>query len=114
MMSQTDHILGRYGKAFVGSRLENPGQDVPFARCTECRRKTFSAFGSKCRMRQPDGGICTGRFPARPDAPLREALAVAVKALEHSIPRLKELNIQTKELETALSQINEIGESAVS
>ena len=38
--------------------------DAPFARCGRCGRKTWSTeeFGRECRMPQPDGFPCGGRF----------------------------------------------------
>ena len=38
--------------------------DAPFAVCSRCQRKTWSTreFGQECRMPQPDGHSCGGRF----------------------------------------------------
>jgi hypothetical protein len=43
------------------SRLRD---DAPFQQCGRCRRKTWatSDFGTECRMTQPDGYPCGGRF----------------------------------------------------
>lgn len=38
--------------------------DAPFQQCGRCKRKTWdkAEFGSECRMTQPDGYPCGGRF----------------------------------------------------
>lgn len=38
--------------------------DAPFVQCGRCGRKTWDtdAFGTECRMTQPDGFPCGGRF----------------------------------------------------
>ena len=38
--------------------------DAPRQRCNRCRRYTYalSEFGAECRMTQPDGWPCGGRF----------------------------------------------------
>jgi hypothetical protein len=38
--------------------------DAPYQQCNSCGRKTWdvSEFGAACRMRQPDGFTCGGRF----------------------------------------------------
>lgn len=38
--------------------------DAPYQRCGRCRRRTYatSEFNTECRMTQPDGFPCGGRF----------------------------------------------------
>ena len=58
----TDH--GDYIEFTAGDLPSWLRDDAPSAECLRCHRRTWSEeeFGQECRMTQPDGFPCGGRF----------------------------------------------------